>query len=70
MGADLSGNNGAAFDLAELQIYGGTVVGAKAKELCEYFEKQPLNTYGAFAANQWMRVTDGPTRGCQTGRLI
>jgi hypothetical protein len=69
IGADLLGSNGSAFDLAELQVYGRTLVGSEAKEKFEYFKNRPLDKYVQFSGEQWMRVSNGPGRDAKQGDL-
>jgi hypothetical protein len=55
VGADLTGDNGARFDLAEVVLYPSTLTSDEIKNLLQYFSTQPRTKFIQFNGAQWMR---------------
>jgi len=55
VGADLNGNNGARFDLAEVVLYTSTLTSDEIERLLQYFSSKPRNKFVQFNGSQWMR---------------
>jgi hypothetical protein len=62
IGADLAGNNGAAFDLSELAVYSMTIATSDRNKLSRYFTNQKLDKYVQFNGAQWMRISESPAQ--------
>jgi len=58
IGADLRGENGAAFDLVEIGSYSLTLTKGKIKRLAKLYKKAPVSKYVNFNGAQWMRIKD------------
>jgi hypothetical protein len=56
LGADLDGNNGAAFEVAEIAIYYLTLTNEEAKGMSDYFVSKSHQRFLQFNGTQWMRV--------------
>jgi len=55
VGADLNGNNGARFDMAEVVLYTSTLTSDEIEKLLQYFSSKPRNKFAQFNGSQWMR---------------
>lgn len=56
VGADLEGNNGAAFDMQQLALYTVTQPDVALTQLNQYFRSKEAGGFVKFSGQQWMRV--------------